>query len=690
MSAALHRRFVRVAFSLAWVIALWCCVCCPSALLGEQAPGAVFDVDDASGLAPAAESESPADAEAPTQEFESDAGAAMSDEPAPDADAEDPAAEEAPLPDEEMSAEEPEAEAQDEAAAADEQAETTDEEEPEGELYPAAMQSVRPGQTTRAALHAAWGNPQRTEKIAGGTREYFTVADLGRTRVTVGEELVESLTVQLDTPVMSDTLIERLQLSKFEPVQIFNADGQLLGQAFPERGVLFGLALDSTVPRVMQIVIEQIDPQPFLARAEQRMATRYTDCLSDLQTALRLVPDYAQAHWLHAELALAAGDLEQSLPSARRAVELEPTIPEFRLTLAKVQAANGDHAAAIEIARTLAESPKTPGLVMARAYCLWGDSLVLSTARDYPQAIKHHQKAIKLATPLSSSKKTSIRRAAKELLVDANLAVARDIGWGRWQQKSKVVPKWVDRAVAVVDDIENKEVGSPELRLRIYEQALAAAAGIADPPDCEAWERALAQHGKQILDAAQDAAYRAKISWRMGVALADAVEIEAARHVLRRSEELGDAALDYLQQGEDAGKQLPTHDAIRGRLCYRLGALFAIERSDHRRAIAWFDRAVPLLESPMPAAVIDSGRLGETFVSMAVSFWEVNRREEALRLTNQGVKLMEVAAEDGLMAKSSLAVPYGNLASMYEQLGNPQDAQRFAELATRYAEGPAR
>jgi len=37
---------------------------------------------------------------------------------------------------------------------------------------------------------------------------------------------------------------------------------------------------------------------------------------------------------------------------------------------------------------------------------------------------------------------------------------------------------------------------------------------------------------------------------------------------------LGQSALAYLDQGDEAGKQLPTHDYLRGRLSYRLGALF--------------------------------------------------------------------------------------------------------------------
>ena len=49
-----------------------------------------------------------------------------------------------------------------------------------------------------------------------------------------------------------------------------------------------------------------------------------------------------------------------------------------------------------------------------------------------------------------------------------------------------------------------------------------------------------------------------------------------------------------------------------------------------------------------------------------------------MRLTRQGVKLMEQAVEEGTLGKSALAVPYANLASMYAELGDPQRATEFA------------
>ena len=56
----------------------------------------------------------------------------------------------------------------------------------------------------------------------------------------------------------------------------------------------------------------------------------------------------------------------------------------------------------------------------------------------------------------------------------------------------------------------------------------------------------------------------------------------------------------------------------------------AVARGDHVQAIVWFERASPLLETPVPAAAIESGEHGETFVSMAVSYWEQQAREESM------------------------------------------------------------
>ena len=86
----------------------------------------------------------------------------------------------------------------------------------------------------------------------------------------------------------------------------------------------------------------------------------------------------------------------------------------------------------------------------------------------------------------------------------------------------------------------------------------------------------------------------------------------------------------------------------------------------------------------MPAsALAHPARHGEAFVSMGVSYWEAGNRNEAMRLTEQGIKLMEQAIEAHLLNKTALAIPYSNLASMCREQGQEQQAKQFAILAAR-------
>ena len=551
-------------------------------------------------------------------------------------------------------------------------------------LQAASFKGVRPGETTRAALHAQWGQPLQVSRMTTGERETFAFPTFDKVQVTIVEDVVDSLAIHLEKVLSLEAVIQQFEIDGSEPVAVLDESGKLAGQAYPERGLLVGFARQAGPPRVAQVVVQPIDARPFLDRAWKRLETRFADCLADLKQSLELAPGAIEPHCLHVELTLRAGDLEQAFESAERIIQREPKRPEHRLLLAKVLAAKGDYPQAIELAGGIARSKGAARLTLARAQCQWGDALAAGEKHDYAAATQHHLKAIELAQPLAASRKYSERRAAKEILVDAHLAVAHDIAWGRWQQKSKVVPQWLARGLALADDLIVTEHGSPAARLRVYEQALAALAGIDQPPDATRWIRGVTELGGKLYDNAADSLFKTHLAWRLGVSLGDAVEIEAARRHLDKALELGEVALDYFNHGGLAGKQLPAADYLPGRVCYRLGAIFAVEKSDHARAMPWFERAVPLLEKPMPATVVDCAKQGETFVSMAVSYWETSKRDEALRLTRQGVTLMERGVEQGLLPKAALAIPYGNLASMHEAQGNAQEAKKFSELAARH------
>lgn len=77
------------------------------------------------------------------------------------------------------------------------------------------------------------------------------------------------------------------------------------------------------------------------------------------------------------------------------------------------------------------------------------------------------------------------------------------------------------------------------------------------------------------------------------------------------------------------------------------------------------------------------GRLGESFVSMGISFWEANQREEAIRLTYHGISLVMQGVKDRVINQDALAVPYSNLAFMHRELGDVKQAESYAQMASR-------
>jgi hypothetical protein len=96
------------------------------------------------------------------------------------------------------------------------------------------------------------------------------------------------------------------------------------------------------------------------------------------------------------------------------------------------------------------------------------------------------------------------------------------------------------------------------------------------------------------------------------------------------------------------------------------------------------------LERPLPAtAAADVGWLGESFVSMGISYWEVGHRDDGVRLTEHGLALVEQGIKDKVIGAHALTAPYTNLAYMHRELGDVEKASGFIEMAGR-ADGTRR
>jgi len=552
----------------------------------------------------------------------------------------------------------------------------------------ASFNGVTPGTTTLEQLDAAWGPPKQVGKRDGVDARLYSVGPFEQVEVTLSGGKVGSIVVRLQQAFPAKTVAEQLELSRIRPVMVSNELGEILGQAYPERGVLFSFEPagepGKTSMKVVQIILEPINAESFMLRAETNLDSDPKRCLADLDQALKLVPDNARAHWLRARVLAALGRQQEALTASAEAVRLDGTNSHYYITQAQVLGQAGQYAQAIEAAKKALEAGDNRSHVKARALCLLGDLASAGPQRDYKQALEYHVEAIKTSDPLGVSPHPAVRLAAKEVLVDAHLGAANDIAWGRWKQKETAVPKWLARAAAFADELIENDGGTDEHRFRVATRALAAYVGTQGKLDPGQWTKQATETGARLIEAARDPGRKQQLAWDLGMALYDSLQVYQMRADHQQALACGEKAIRYLEQGGVGRQQSLAYSYLLGRVYFRLGAIHAVGQKNHRAATPWFDKAEPLLSKPVPEeAVADLGRHGETFVSMAVSYWEVGQKDKAVELTRRGVALMEQAVKNGSADRSILAVPYGNLATMHKAMGQEGQAQQWAELAAR-------
>ena len=552
----------------------------------------------------------------------------------------------------------------------------------------ASFNGVTPGVTTLRQLEAAWGPPKQVGKRGEVDAHLYSVEPFERVEVTLAGDKVASVVVRLDRPFPAKTVAEQLELSRIRPVLVSNELGEILGQAYPERGVLFSFEPagepGKTTLRVVQIILEPVGAEPFMLRAETNLDSHPELCLADLDQALKLVPTNARAHWLRARVLAALGRQQKALSASAEAVRLDASNSHYHITRAQILGQAGQYERAVEAAKKALQAGDNRPHVKARALCLLGDLAGAGPQHDYKQALDYHVEAIKTADPLGVSPHPAIRLDAKEVLVDAHLGAAHDIAWGKWKQKETAVPKWLARAAAFAEELIENDGGTDDHRFRVAVRALAAYVGIQGKLDPADWTKQAAETGARLIAAADDPVSKQQIAWDLGMALYDALQIYQMRADHEHALECGERAIQCLEQGGVERQQTLAYSYLLGRVYFRLGAIHSVGQQDHRAAIAWFDKAAPLLSRPVPEEALgDLGRHGETFVSMAVSYWETGQQDKALELTRRGVALMEQAVKNGSADHSILAVPYGNLATMHKARGQEGQAQQWADMAAR-------
>jgi tetratricopeptide (TPR) repeat protein len=319
----------------------------------------------------------------------------------------------------------------------------------------------------------------------------------------------------------------------------------------------------------------------------------------------------------------------------------------------------------------------------ARALSMLGDLYRTSLNPDYEIAIECHSDAIRLAMNLIDHANPTIRQTAKDVLFDAHLGAARDVAWGRWDKKEESIEKWVSRAREIARDPEMRQAKrfSNEYPFKIAVCVLAAQVGLPEQQDIEAYIENVLTTGDDLIDSTRDPILVRKYQWETSLSLYDAVQIFQLRKNYSDALKYGEIAADYMSAGIKERKS-DTDLYLLGRLYFRLGAIHAIGNQNHRAAIEWFDLAKPVFEKLLPKINPEAlGRLGETLVSMGVSYWMTDQREEAIRLTERGLKQIERGVRSKVVEESALSIPYSNLANMYQETGKTEIAERYAKQA---------
>jgi tetratricopeptide (TPR) repeat protein len=553
---------------------------------------------------------------------------------------------------------------------------------PKVQLAPVAFDGLQPGIATAEELAAKWGAPVQDETQAGTGLQTYQVAPFKKIDVTLSQGKVVSIVVQLAAGESLRDALARFVPIAGKPVDVQDGDGAVLGVAFPEQGVVFAFAPGGE--QVSQVLFDPIDYESFFLRAQRNQHIAPLRSLADLEFVLEKHGKYAPALALAAQIFFAAGQLNDAAAQIDAALAVEPSEPSYLLTKAEILAESGDFAAAEELCAKVLGQAALAAETKARALCLTGDFFANGPKRNYHSATEYHTAAIRTAQPLLTSRRASTRRAAKHVLICAQLGMAGDIAWGHWQQKEKVVPKWLAEARETAEDLIEHEQADESLRFLVLRRALAASAGTQGKLDPVTWTKEAITSGRHLVDSSEDPWRRGRIEWELGLALYDALQADQARGYHQHALSNSKLVLDHLEAGLKHRQATRYGDYLLGRLYFRIGAIHAVDLEDHATAVNWFQKALPLLDGPLPAtAAADVGLLGESYVSMGISFWESNQRERALGLTNRGIELVRQGVAKRVTSQDALAVPYANLAFMHRELGHAKEAENFAQLATR-------
>jgi hypothetical protein len=549
-------------------------------------------------------------------------------------------------------------------------------------IDPASFRGVFPGKTTRDEVEAEWGKGEPFAREDGTNGLFWKVEPFERVEVLLEGASVSSILIKLTEPTAITELAKQLGIDDIRTVSVLDEQGVSIGEVYPERGVI--LSLEPGTRAAQAVILEPLDPEAFVLRAEGEIAANSALATTDLQYAVEIDPKHLRALRLLLALRCEQGKWVDALRLARQAEEADATDVWTTFKHAGVLVALEQTDDAREKVLAVRQQPNASPLVVAQAERLLGRIELASPQPDYEKAVEHFGTAIRTSSPLLEGKADSMRKAARDVILDAHLGTALAIARGTWQQKARVIPKWITRSETVVEQFAATGEEKHLLELQLCRGVLAVTAGSTESIDPLPWVKRLLQVRASLDGTTGDPWRRRQIDWEIGLGLSDALVAAQKRGDSDDMLENSTLTAAYLERGAQL-RQLTTGERKKvGDLMFQIGVLHGLQQGDHATAITWFDRVLPLWDGNAAFARDgELGRLGESFVSMAISYWQADRRDDAVALCRKGVDIMVEAVEQRQLPEQSLAVAYGNLSTMYAEQGDADASRSYADLASR-------
>ena len=558
----------------------------------------------------------------------------------------------------------------------------TPDEMPTLSIDPASFRGVHPGKTTADELRAGWGDGEPFTREDGTHGLYWKIEPFERIEITLDADVVTAIRIKLAEPVAVVDLAKQLEISDLRTVSILDEEGVSIGEVFPERGVIF--SVKPGTQSATAVMIEPLDAESFVLRAEGEIDVCSAFAVADLQYAVEIDPRHLRAHRLLMVLMCDQGKWQQALQLAEAAGQIDPSDIWTKMKHARILLSLDRPAEARAVVETVKTVPNSPPLVTAQVERLLGRIELAGPTPDHQRAVEHFAESIRRSSALLTKPSPAVQQAAREIMLDAHLGTAEAIALGTWQQKSRVIPKWMARAEAVVAECTGDKSVQQTLELQLCSGALAVAAGSADSTEPLPWVKRLLEVRDRMGESVKDPWRRRQIDWDVGLGLLDALAAAQLRGDASDMLDNGTLTAAYLERGSEHRELTDQERKNVGDLLFRIGIMHSLQRGDHATAVTWFDRVIPLWDgNPKVESDREAGQLGESYVSMAISYWQVDRRDDALAISRRGVDMMVAAVDSKQLEERALAVAYGNLSTMYAEQGDDTQSQTYAEMASR-------